>query len=395
MDSWQRYSLKELCSIVRGGSPRPISQYITSGEGYNWLKIGDTQNISKYIYQTKQKIKKEGLKKTRLVHKNDFILSNSMSFGKPFIMQTEACIHDGWLSLSISDPSVLDTDFLYYLLSSQLMFRKFNERAAGSSVRNLKIELVNEVEVYLPPLPEQKAIADILQTWDTAIEKTEALIAAKEKQFDWLCQRFFTPNSQVTSLWEHRRISDFVKTRKEKSVPSENKPLYSLTIEDGVTSKSDRYNREFLVKDKGNKAYKVVHPKDIVFNPANLRWGAIARSEVSHRVVISPIYEVLEVLENKIDKDYLTYALTCKRQIRIFSTMTEGTLIERMAVKADTFQLCEIIVPPTKEQQKRIAETLNTARQEIDTLKTLANRYRTQKRGLMQKLLTGKWRVKI
>ena len=239
----------------------------------------------------------------------------------------------------------------------------------------------------------KKKIASFLECWDNAIEKTEALIAAKEKQFEWLCQTYFKPGNSTNSGWEKHKIASFVTVRNEREVPSEEVPLYSLTIEHGVTAKTDRYNREFLVIDKGGKKYKVVHPKDIVFNPANLRWGAIARSEVEHKVVLSPIYEVLKVDENKIDSDFLTHALTCSRQIAIFATMVEGTLVERMAVKIDTFLSCHIYVPSSKEKQKEIAHVLNLSKQEISLLKKTLEQYRSQKRGLMQKLLTGEWQV--
>ena len=297
----------------------------------------------------------------------------------------------GW-RLSSDD---LLPEYLRYYFRSQVFRKQIHRLSQGATRYNLSKNELMKAYILYPSLYVQRRIADILQTWDTGIEKTEALIVAKERQFGWLCQRYFTPNNQVTSHWKQQMIGNFVTPRKERSTPLKDMPLYSLTIEDGVTAKSDRYNREFLVKDQGNKTYKVVYPKDIVFNPSNLRWGAIARSEVSHKVVISPIYEVFEILDNKIDRDYLTFALTCERQIRVFATRTEGTLIERMAVKADVFQLCKIIVPPAREAQERIARTLNAVRNEITLLKQLVEKYRIQKRGLMQKLLTGKWRVKI
>ena len=290
----------------------------------------------------------------------------------------------------------LCTKWLAFVLSSPEVRYKLSQLATGSSnsMKNITKDGLLSLPVLIPPYSEQKIISNALEQWDAAIEKTEALIDAKERQFGWLCQKFFTPNNDLTLSWQRRKIGEFVKQRKEKSPPTEDVPLYSLTIEDGVTAKTERYNREFLVKDKGNKTYKVVHPNDIVFNPANLRWGAIARSEVPHKVVLSPIYEVYQILDEKINADFLKYALTCKRQVGVFATKTEGTLIERMAVKADVFELCEISVPQDKEQQKKIAETLNSAQQEITLLKKLADQYRTQKRGLMQKLLSGEWHIK-
>lgn len=284
--------------------------------------------------------------------------------------------------------------------SSEWFFLYFHHRdithlisRQGASRYKLNKDTLSKLPILVPPLNQQLEIYKLFTTWDNAIEKTEALIAAKEKQFEWLCQTYFKPGNSTNSGWEKHKIASFVTVRNEREVPSEEVPLYSLTIENGVTAKTDRYNREFLVIDKGGKKYKVVHPKDIVFNPANLRWGAIARSEVEHKVVLSPIYEVLKVDENKIDSDFLTHALTCSRQIAIFATMVEGTLVERMAVKIDTFLSCHIHVPSSKEEQKNIAHVLNLSKQEISLLKKTLEQYRSQKRGLMQKLLTGEWQV--
>src|SRR5699024_7808757 len=95
MEGWEEKELGELLNIERGGSPRPISKYLTDDEnGINWIKISDATNSTRYIYETKQKIREEGLAKTKLVEEGDFILSNSMSFGRPYIMKTTGAIHD-------------------------------------------------------------------------------------------------------------------------------------------------------------------------------------------------------------------------------------------------------------------------------------------------------------
>ena len=104
--------------VARGGSPRPIKDYITeSPSGINWIKIGDTEKGGKFIFSTKERIKPEGMSKSRFVHKGDFLLTNSMSFGRPYITQVEGCIHDGWLVISLIGGAYCQ-DFLYYLLSS-------------------------------------------------------------------------------------------------------------------------------------------------------------------------------------------------------------------------------------------------------------------------------------
>lgn len=283
--------------------------------------------------------------------------------------------------------------WLWYCLASPKVRSQILGFATGTNIKNITKNEFMWIPLQIPPLHEQTVIAKTLDLWESAIEKTEALIAVKEKQFEWLCQMYFKPRNSLNSEWKKHQIKSFVSTRNEREVPSDEAPLYSLTIESGVTAKTDRYNREFLVTDKEVKKYKIVYPQDIVFNPANLRWGAIARSEVEHKVTVSPIYEVLKVNTSKIDSDFLTHALTCSRQISIFSTMVEGTLVERMAVKIDTFLNCHIYVPNSQEEQKRIGQVLNLSKKEIDLLKNTLEQYRIQKHGLMQKLLTGEWQV--
>ena len=123
---WQEKTLDQLFNIVRGGSPRPIKAFLTDKEdGVNWIKISDATASSKYIYKTKQKIKPEGIQRSRLVHDGDFILSNSMNFGRPYIMKTTGCVHDGWLVLS-DKFGLLNQDFLFYFLGSDIAYSQFN-----------------------------------------------------------------------------------------------------------------------------------------------------------------------------------------------------------------------------------------------------------------------------
>jgi len=149
---WMTKKLGDLCDIARGGSPRPIQQYLTnSPDGINWIKISDASASSKYIYETKEKIKPEGVTKSRLVQKDDFLLSNSMSFGRPYIMKTSGCIHDGWLVLK-DKSGLFDQDYLYYFLNSQAAYKQFDNLAAGSTVRNLNTQLVKNVIIPIPPI---------------------------------------------------------------------------------------------------------------------------------------------------------------------------------------------------------------------------------------------------
>ena len=183
-DGWVEKKLGEVMKVERGGSPRPIKKYLTDDpNGLNWIKIGDATASDKYIYKTKEKITQDGLHKTRYVEEGDFILSNSMSFGKPYIMKTTGCIHDGWLVLKENDEFELEKDYLYHLLCSPNLFLKFDSLAAGSTVRNLNIGLVSSVIIPLPSLTEQKSIVKQL---DKIKAQTQTLESKYQQELDAL-----------------------------------------------------------------------------------------------------------------------------------------------------------------------------------------------------------------
>ncbi len=191
-DPWQSTKLGDLCAISRGGSPRPIEAFLTNKkDGLNWLRIGDIQAGNRFIFSTKEKIIKEGLKKTTLVSPGDFILSNSMSFGRPYIMKIHACIHDGWLALKNLRKNI-DKNYLYYKLSSQEVQNNFVSISAGSGVQNLKKETVSALILEIPSIPEQTAIADILTTADNEIEALEKKRKIIEQQKKFLLNNLIT-----------------------------------------------------------------------------------------------------------------------------------------------------------------------------------------------------------
>lgn len=208
---WEIKKLGEVCEIERGGSPRPIKEYLTdSQEGINWIKIGDADG-SKYITKTKEKIKPEGIKKSRYVYSGDFLLSNSMSFGRPYILAIDGCIHDGWLVIHDTN-NYFNKSYLYYYLGSSNIYQEFKRLAVGGVVNNLNTEIVKNVKVYIPPLSEQERIvAELDLLSDVIAKKREQL-----KQLDALAQSIFYDmfGDPITNEkgWKTKKLGDVFQT---------------------------------------------------------------------------------------------------------------------------------------------------------------------------------------
>lgn len=186
----------ELLSVCRGASPRPISKYIVPS-GIHWIKIGDVKPGEKYITDTEQFVSQDGAKKSRLVKPGDLIMSNSMSYGRPYIMKISGCIHDGWLLVSNYEDSYT-TEFLYYLLRSDRVQKQFSKKASSGTVSNLNADIVRSVQVPVPTFEEQNAIVEKLSIFDeynTAVKKE---IMFRQQQYTYYRDKLLSfPRKEV------------------------------------------------------------------------------------------------------------------------------------------------------------------------------------------------------
>ena len=386
MSGWKTARLGDVCEIERGGSPRPISDFVTNADdGVNWIKITDATASGKCIYTTEEKIIPEGVKRSRMVYPGDFILSNSMSFGRPYIMQTSGCIHDGWLVLR--KPNA-DTDFLYYILSSEVVSNQFESLAAGSTVRNLNVQIAKEVKIPLPPLAEQRKIAEILRTWDEAIETAEAELKAKQERKRWLMQKLLNPSAGGTLS---ERLASWRKVKLETVGSFQNGEAFSSDYfnyeKQGLrlVRNRDLKNDDQVVYYGGEYAeHDVVRNGDLLvgmdgdFTPVIWTKGKALLNQRVGRVHV----------KDGVSPGYIYYALFSA--LAELEHVTSATTVKHLSSK--TCLGLEIRLPLVADQRK-IAEVLQSEDEGIDSLKAKADLLRNQKRGLMQKLLTGEVRV--
>ncbi len=213
-NNWEKKNFKELVKLQRGSSPRPIVAYNTTSEdGVNWIKIGDISKDGAFIEKTKEKITKEGAKKSRYVEKGEIILSNSMSFGRPCILKIDGYIHDGWFVIREYD-KFFDKEYLCQLLGSEFVQKQYSMLAAGGVVSNISSELVNAVNVNLPSIAEQSKIGNFLHTIDKKInqltEKKEVLVKYKKGVMQKIFNqelRFNDNENKIFPNWEIVKLS--------------------------------------------------------------------------------------------------------------------------------------------------------------------------------------------
>jgi type I restriction enzyme S subunit len=186
---WEKVKMDKLMTIVRGGSPRPIDNYL--GGTYPWIKIGDaTKGEDIYLNKTKQHITADGLYKTRLLPKGSLIFANcGVSLGFARIINIEGCIHDGWLAFSDFDEQKLNKIFLLKALNSVTQY--FRNTAPDGTQPNLNISIMKNFEIILPPILQQEKFENCLVELVAQKAQAQASLDKAEELFNSLLQRAF------------------------------------------------------------------------------------------------------------------------------------------------------------------------------------------------------------
>ena len=378
-DAWEQRKFGESVLIERGGSPRPIDEYITDdSRGLNWIKIGDAPEQGNYITKTAEKIKTTGLSKTRQVVPGDLILSNSMSFGRPYIMAIEGCIHDGWLLIrNIRDE--FDLIFLCYLLGIPQMIKQYKSMAAGSTVNNLNKELVGNTIVKIPPKDEQIHLGKFFNNLDNLITLHQRKLDKMKELKKAFLNLIFSQKLRFrgfTESWELRKLKDITYPAGEKN--RENLPLdsYSITNEHGFIPQDERFENGGTMRETDKKMYYIVSPHSFAYNPARINIGSIGYQNTDKNVIVSSLYEVFKTSDD-VDDRLLWYWFKSSYFQKLIEQFQEGGV--RLYFYYDKLCMGTLSLPSFEEQHK-IGKYLDT----YDNLITL----RQEKINQLTKLKT-------
>ncbi len=388
---WIEKSLGEVFTIERGGSPRPIEDFITNDEnGINWIKIGDTKNVVKYIYHTKEKIKQEGAKRSRMVFEDDFLLSNSMSFGRPYIMKTTGCIHDGWLVIRKNE--AIDNNYLYYILSSSFLFQQFSNLAKGSTVKNLNIEAVKQAVIRFPPLTEQQAIVakieELLSELDNGKQQLltaqQQLKVYRQSLLKWAFEGKLTKNSNADMVLLGN-VVEKPKYGTSKKCDYNTNGIGVLRIPNIEKGDIDATDLKFAEFTKDELETYSLKSGDLLIIRSNGSIDLVGKcaliKEKDSKFLFAGYLIRLRPLQEKVNPKFLQYVLSSHNlRIQIESKAKSTSGVNN--INTEEIKSLEIPLPSLKEQQlivseleskltvcDKIEETISQSLQQAETLR--------------------------
>ena len=386
----KRKSVGELCDFVNGNGFRPPDW---KQSGLPIIRIQNLNGSKNFNYF-------DGVPKNKwIVEPGDLLFAwagvKGVSFG-PTIWSGPKGVLNQHIFRIVPNAGV-DKYWLY--LALQVATRRIEANAHGfksSLVHVHKDDVTNQV-VDLPPLPEQRKIAEILRTWDEAIEKLEALRAAKQRRLAAVAQRLMAPTRSIgpdviRSNWPLCAFGDVFSERQDRNDALQSDDVVTVG-KYAIRKQSEHFTRSVASADLSS--YWVISAGDFVYDPMSAYYGAIGRYTAQSDGIVSPAYRVIR-LSTAVDPDFMVHLLRTHHIRFLLETRSSQGNKEgkRRLLQRDEFDSIDFFLPPI-EEQRRIVEVLSQFERDRHLTDQELQLVIRQKRGLMQKLLTGEWRVKL
>lgn len=390
---WHYITLGDAASLLTSGSRGWGAYYADHGALFirmtNLPRDGIRLNLQDLKFVNIPHNNDEG-KRTRL-QTGDILISITAELGKiGFVdenLTKEAYVNQHVALLRINHPSVFP-EYLAYFLSHQSQRKKIEQLNDAGAKAGLNLPSIANFTVSLPPLPEQRKIAAILRTWDEGIAVTGQLIEAKRKKLLHFMEKLLSKCLDFSNIeWPLIKLGSLFTERETINCPNE--CLLSITGSGGVVERDSLERRDTSSEDKTK--YRLICPDDIGYNTMRMWQGVCGLSNL--RGIISPAYTVCIPDTKQIFPLFAAFLFKLPRMIYEFRRYSQGLVDDTLGLKFKNFIEIKIHLPPLAFQQK-VADFLSIQKQEIEYLKKYQTTLQSQKRGLMQKLLTGEWTVK-
>lgn len=308
--------------------------------------------------------------------------------------QISPCLHQNHVFSVRPNFKIMDPFYLAALAASNYGKTYFLSCAKRSTnLASINSTQIKEFPVLLPPLLEQKKIAQILSTWDKAIATTEKLIETSQKQKHALMQQLLSGKKRFPEFTKEWRLTKLNSLLKEEKIRNQNLSIdrvLSVTNHSGFVLPEDQFSKRVASENVSN--YKIVKRGQYGYNPSRLNVGSFARLEEFEIGILSPMYVVFSINEEKLNSDYFYNWMQSNEAKQRINNSTQGSV--RDSVGFDALTSFSIRLPSLVEQE-RVATVLSLADKEIYTLRGKLDYLKEEKKALMQRLLTGKSRVRI
>lgn len=395
-DGWMVRTVKQFGKVVSGGTPDTNNCSFWGGDIF-WLTPSEVSSLqNRYIYRTKRTITKGGLDNSSamLLPKNSLILCTRATIGDCCINAVEMCTNQGFKNIIVNKDN--NVEFLYYLVLKNK--NELLRKACGSTFLEISKKDVEKLKFVVPPLEEQKKIAQILAAWDSAIEQLTDLIAEKQHQKKALMQRLLTGKHRLPGFnkpWKKQLLNDLFKIYKGRDL---SKNLVSISgkhkciLYGEIYTKYSEVIREVVSKTDADLGVPSISGDILVPASTTTQGIDLAKASVvlEDNVLLGGDINILRK-KSELSSEFFSYALTNVYNFNI-AKLTQGITIVHLY--PEHLKGLVLYVPELSEQ-KAIADVLMAADAEIDLLQQQLQAITEQKQGLMQQLLTGNIRVKI
>ncbi|MCX6877627.1 MAG: restriction endonuclease subunit S [Verrucomicrobia bacterium] len=408
---WHFVSLEEVAEIQTGLSKSASRQ----GEfvAMPYLRVANVQDGHFDLTEIKEiDVPKDSVERFR-VRPGDVLLTEGGDFdklgrGSVWRGEIEHCVHQNHIFVVRPNPKKLDERFLAYQTQGPRGRAYFQSCSKQSTnLASINSSQLRQFPTALPPLPEQRKIADILSTWDEALEKLDSLITAKDRRKQALMQQLLTGKTRVKGFdssrgktksdrfgvypgdWRKVALADIIEEVSARNADSQNLPVLSCTKHRGLVLSEEYFGKRVHAED--TSGYRVVRRGEFAYATNHIEEGSIGYQNLVDAGLVSPIYTVFKT-KGDIDDNYVFRVFKSPLLIHFYQINTSASVDRRGSLRYDEFSRIRIWLP-SKPEQLAINAILDTADQELTLLRTQRNALDQQKRGLMQRLLTGKVRV--